>query len=206
MYLESFGLREEPFGVTPDPRFLYLSDSHRETLRLLASGLERNRGFLALVAEPGMGKTTLAYKLLDELGDSTRSLFLLQTQCESRELVRYLLSGLGADGRDGDIVAMHEKLNEILARESLAGRRFVLVIDEAQNLSDAVLETVRLLSDFETPHAKLIQIVLVGQPQLARKLSNPELTQLRQRLAVVAQLGPLSSAETLQYVHHRLEV
>jgi type II secretory pathway predicted ATPase ExeA/phage tail protein X len=206
MYLERFRLREEPFGVTPDPRFLYSSDSHREALCQLRSAIERGRGFLALVAEPGMGKTTLAYQLLHDLGDATRTLFLFQTQCDSRELFRYLLSGLGAAPINGDIVAMHEKLNEILARESLAGRRFLLVLDEAHNLSESVLETVRLLSDFETPSAKLVQILLIGQPQLARKLSDPELAQLRQRLATVAQLEPLSSSESLEYVHHRLHV
>jgi general secretion pathway protein A len=206
MYVERFRMREDPFGVTPDPRFLYLSDSHREALCQLQSAIERGRGFLALVAAPGMGKTTLAYQLLRSLGDATRTLFLFQTQCDSRELFRYLLSGLGAAPIIGDIVAMHEKLNEILAREALAGRRFLLVLDEAHNLSESVLETVRLLSDFETPSAKLLQILLIGQPQLARNLSNPELAQLRQRLATVAQLEPLSSSESLQYVHHRLQV
>jgi type II secretory pathway predicted ATPase ExeA/phage tail protein X len=206
MYLERFRMREEPFGVTPDPRFLYLSDSHHEALSQLRSAIERGRGFLALVAEPGMGKTTLAYHLLRSLGDATRTLFLFQTQCDSRELFRYLLSGLGAAPLNGDIVSMHEKLNEILAREALAGRRFLLVLDEAQNLSESVLETIRLLSDFETPTAKMMQILLIGQPELSRKLSDPELAQLRQRLATVAQLDPLSSSESLHYVHHRLQV
>lgn len=205
-YLEAFRLQEDPFGVTPDPRFLFRSDSHREALRILESGIERNRGFLALVADPGLGKTTLAYQFLRDLGETTRSLLLFQTQCDSRELFRYLLSGLGADTREGDIVSLHERLNEILARESLAGRRFVLVIDEAQNLSDNVLETVRLLSDFETPSAKLIQIVLVGQPQLARKLSGPDLVQFRQRIAAVARLEPLSDADVIRYIRHRLDV
>ena len=205
--LSFYGLREQPFGVTPDPAYFYLSPAHRQALSSISRGIENDRGFMALIAEPGMGKTTLLNKLLEELRDSTRTVFLFQTQCDSRGFFRYLLSELGVESLVGmDLVAMHHKLNEILFQEMLEGRRFVLVVDEAQNLHDSVLETIRLLSDFETPHAKLLEIILAGQPQLAAKLARPNLSQLRQRIAVLAKLEPLSAVETARYIEHRLRV
>ncbi len=206
MFLEFYQLREQPFGVTPDPRYLYFSPTHREALASLFYGVETGRGFLALLAAPGMGKTTLLFQLLERLKDSVRSAFLFQTQCDSRELLRYVLDGLGLESQDHDLVRMHGRLNEFLFREALAGRRVVLVIDEAQNLSDAALETVRLLSDFEAPDKKLLQIVLAGQPELARRLLHPGLGQLCQRIALRARLDPLPSAEVVRYVNHRLQV
>ncbi len=205
-FLNFYGLLEQPFGVTPDPAYLYLGRAHREAWRSLLSGIQNDRGFMALIAEPGMGKTTLLNKLLEELRGSARTVLLFQTQCDSREFFRYLLSELGVDTGRMDLVAMHNKLNEILFQEMLAGRRFVLIVDEAQNLEDSVLETVRLLSDFETPHAKLLEIVLAGQPQLAAKLARPGLSQLRQRIAILGRLEPLSEAETVRYIRHRLQV
>ena len=203
-FLTFYGLSQQPFDVTPDPAYLYLSRVHREALTSLSQGIENLRGFMALVAEPGMGKTTLLNKLMEELSDSTRIVFLFQTQCNSSELFHYLLSELGIDHDGMDVVTMHRTLNQILFREMLQGRRFVLIIDEAQNLQDSVLETIRLLSDFETTHSKLIQIVLAGQPQLVETLMRPALLQLRQRVAVLANLEPLGITETAEYIHHRL--
>ena len=206
-FLSFYGLREQPFGVTPDPAYLYLGQMHREALRSLSCGIQNDRGFMALIAEPGMGKTTLLNKLIEELRDSARTVFLFQTQCASREFFGYLLSELGVENVVGtDLVSMYNKLNEILFQEMLEGRRFVLIVDEAQNLDDSVLETIRLLSNFETTHAKLLEIVLAGQPQLAAKLSRPSLSQLRQRIAVLTNLEPLSTAETARYIEHRLRV
>ena len=205
-FLDFYGLREQPFGVTPDPAYLYLGPAHREAWRSLWNGIQNDRGFMALIAEPGMGKTTLLNKLLGELRDSARTVFLFQTQCDSREFFRHLLSELGVDTHRMDLVTMHNKLNEILFHEMLEGRRFVLIVDEAQNLHDSVLETIRLLSDFETTHAKLLEIVLAGQPQLATKLARPSLSQLRQRIAILGRLEPLSEAETVRYIDHRLQV
>jgi len=206
MFLDFYGLLEQPFGVTPDPTYLYPTPSHREALTSLSSGIKADRGFMVLVAEPGMGKTTLLYQLLHELRDSARTVFLFQTQCDSREFFRYVLDELGIDTQGMGLVAMHTKLNAMLFDEMLAGRRFVLVVDEAQNLGESVLETIRLLSNFETTHAKLLQIVLAGQPGLATKLQKPELSQLRQRIAVISHLEPLTAAETACYVEHRLKV
>jgi general secretion pathway protein A len=203
-FLDFYGLGEQPFDVTSDPAYLYPSQTHRDALTSLVQGIQNLRGFMALIAQPGLGKTTLLNKLIEELGDSARIVFLFQTQCDSRELLRYLLAELGIEETGKDAVTMHKALNEILFREMLEGRRFVLIVDEAQNLHDSVLETIRLLSDFETTHTKLIQIVLSGQPQLADTLRRPHLSQLRQRIAVLANLKPLSTAETGQYIDHRL--
>jgi general secretion pathway protein A len=206
MFLEYYGFREQPFGVTPDPRFLYLSPAHREALASLYYGIESGRGFLALIAKPGMGKTTLLFHLLEKFRHNARTAFLFQTQCSSREFMRFLLAELGVESYDQDFVRMHEEFNKMLLQEARAGRRFIVVVDEAQNLDSSVLETVRLLSDFETPRAKLLQIILAGQPELADKLASKHLAQLRQRVSLLNRLTPLSIDETKKYVDHRLKV
>jgi general secretion pathway protein A len=206
MFLNFHKLREQPFGVTPDPRYLYFSPGHREALASLFYGIETGRGFLSLVAEPGMGKTTLLFQLLQRWKGYVHSAFLFQTQCDSRELIRYLLDDLGLKSEGQDIVRMHSELNDFLYRETKAGRRVVVFIDEAQNLSDTVLETVRLLSDFEAPDKKLLQIILAGQPELEERLSRPGLAQLRQRIAIQSRLEALPPSEVIRYVRHRLEV
>jgi type II secretory pathway predicted ATPase ExeA len=206
MFLDFYGLKEQPFGVTPDPHFLYLGASHREALASLSYGVKTGRGLLALIAPPGMGKTTLLFRFLEHLRRSARTVFLFQTQCDSKGLLHYLLGDLGIKTPGQDLVTMHDQLNAVLLEEARAGRRFVLVIDEAQNLDDAVLETARLLSNFETPNEKLLQIVLAGQPQLAEKLERPELLQLRQRISIWGHLEPFSPAEVNDYINHRLRV
>jgi general secretion pathway protein A len=206
MFLEFYGLREQPFGVTPDPRFLYLTPGHREALASVYYGIESGCGFVALIAKPGMGKTTLLFHLLEKFRHSARTAFLFQTQCSSRELMRFLLAELGLESHDQDFVRMHEEFNKLLLQEARAKRRFIVVIDEAQNLDATVMETVRLLSDFETPRAKLLQIVLSGQPELADKLASQHLAQLRQRVSVLGRLTPLSIDETRKYIEYRLSV
>ena len=206
MFLEFFQLHEQPFGVTPDPAYLYPSQTHCEALDSLTEAILGDRGFLALIAEPGMGKTTLLYQVLEGMRESARAVFLFQTQCSSREFFQYLMNELGVDYAGMGVVAMHSKLNELLFAEMLAGRRFVLIVDEAQNLDDSVLETIRMLSNFETAHAKLLQIVLAGQPQLGEKLKQPHLAQLRQRIATVQYLHALTYQETAGYIEHRLRV
>src|SRR5258708_6445528 len=151
MFLKHYGLREQPFGVTPDPRFLYFSPSHREALASLQYGIDCGRGFLGLIAKPGMGKTTLLFRLLEKLRASARTVFLFQTQCDSRGLLTSILADLGVNAPGQDIVQMQGQLNEILIREARTGAPLVLVVDEAQNLDDQVLETIRMLSNFETP-------------------------------------------------------
>ena len=206
MFLEFFELSQQPFGVTPDPMYLYPSQTHCEALDAITEGILGGRGFLALIAEPGMGKTTLLYQVLDGLRDTARSVFIFQTQCNSREFFQYLLSELKIDSSGMGLVTMHNKLNEVLFAEMLAGKRFVLIVDEAQNLDDSVLETIRLLSNFETPNTKLLQIVLAGQPQLREKLGQKHLSQLLQRITVVKNLQAFSLEETTGYIKHRLRV
>jgi general secretion pathway protein A len=206
MYEKYFGLREQPFGVTPDQRFLYLSAAHREALASMYYGIEANRGFLGLIAKPGMGKTTILFHLLEKFRSSARTAFVFQTQCTSREFMRFLLAELGYESDGHDFVRMHEEFNRRLLQEARASNRFIVVIDEAQNLEPSVLETVRLLSDFETPRAKLMHIILAGQPELADKLASPGLSQLRQRVSIVHGLEPLSPSEIKNYIEHRLRI
>lgn len=206
MFLDFYALREQPFGVTPDPKYLYLTRTHNEALAALLEGIQTDRGFMALIAQPGMGKTTLLYRLMEDLRNAARTVFLFQTQCDAREFLQYLLHELGITATGMDLVSMHKKLNELLFSEMLSGRRFVVIVDEAQGLDREVLETIRLLSDFETTHAKLLEIVLAGQPQLAVTLAQPRLSQLRQRIAIVRSLERLSADDTSCYIEHRLKV
>jgi general secretion pathway protein A len=207
MFLNFYGLREQPFGVTPDPRFLYLSPAHREALASMFYGIDAERGFLALIAKPGMGKTTLLVHLLQRFRNQARTAFVFQTQCTSREFMRFLLLELGCEvNGEQDLVTMHELFNRCLLQEAQAGRRFIVVVDEAQNLDPSVLETIRLLSDFETPQAKLLQIILSGQPELADKLARPSLRQLRQRISMLSTVAPLPPEEVSRYMSYRLRV
>lgn len=206
MFLEFFHLWDEPFGVTPDPAYLYPSPTHLQALDSLRNGILGNRGFMTLIAEPGMGKTTLLYQLIEQMPQTTRTAYLFQTQCNSLEFMQYLLHEVGVDPAGMGLVAMHRRLNEILFNEMVQGKQFVLIVDESQNLSKAVLETIRLLSNFETAHSKLLQIVLAGQTELATKLKQPELSQLLQRVTVMASLEALSFEETAAYIRHRLKL
>jgi general secretion pathway protein A len=206
MFLEFFQLWDEPFGVTPDPAYLYPSTTHLAALDSLRDGILGGRGFMTLIAEPGMGKTTLLYQLIEQMPQTTRTAYLFQTQCNSLEFMQYLLSELGVDPAGMGLVAMHRRLNEMLFNEMVHGKQFVLIVDESQNLSNAVLETIRLLSNFETSHSKLLQIVLAGQPELANKLQQPELSQLLQRVTVMAHLDAFSFEETAAYIRHRLKL
>jgi general secretion pathway protein A len=206
MFLEHYGLTEQPFGVTPDPRFLYLGAQYREALAALDYGTKNNRGFLALIAKPGMGKTSLLFQYLESLRENARTVFLFQTQGDSRDLMRYLLADLGVDGTGKDLPEMHSILNQVLMEEMRAGRRFVLVIDEAQNLDERVLESIRLLSNFETPWAKLMHIVMAGQPELADLLARASMAQLRQRISFYIRIKPFTAEETDAYISHRLRV
>src|ERR1700733_4113731 len=207
MLLQYFGLKEEPFGVSPDPRRLFLSQTHREALEALQSGFSSNRGFTAMIAPPGMGKTTLLFRFLEEVRSTARVVFLfdMDSTCEPREFVAYILRDLGIVPAQSS-AEMRDQLSEVLVEENLAGRRFVIVIDEAQNLSDAVLERVRLLTNFESSKGKLIQVVLSGQPQLSDKLLQGSLLQLRQRISTVCHIKSLSIEETIGYINYRVKM
>jgi type II secretory pathway predicted ATPase ExeA len=206
MFDTYYQLREQPFGVNPDPRFLYLSKTHREAFSSLLYRIQIDSGFLAMIAQPGMGKTTLLYHLLHQLQPVARTAFLFQTQCTSHELLRHLLSEFECDTTITDAVRMSRELKSLLLTEAKAGRRCVVVIDEAQNLEPEVLETVRLLSDFETPRRKLLQIILSGQSELGEKLAYPRLLQLRQRLSSIIHIQTFTPEETVLYIAHRLKI
>jgi general secretion pathway protein A len=204
--LDFYKLKEQPFGVTPDSRYLFLTPSHKEALDSLIYGIESGCGFVSLIATPGLGKTTLVFETLHILRDKARIVFLFQTISTPLDLLRSLLSGLGVRELPASLVEMQIRLKDILTEHYRLGKRVVVVIDEAQNLNDSVLELVRMLSNFETARDKLIQIILAGQPQLAESIGSPELLQLRQRISIFARLTPFTPEETSVYIAHRLRV
>jgi general secretion pathway protein A len=206
MVLDYFKLREQPFGVTPDARYLFLSSTHKEALGSLLYGIDEGCGFLALIASPGLGKTTLLFHALHQLREKALTVFLFQTVCTSIDLLRALLAGLGVQDIQGSLIYLQSRLREVLLAQARLGKRVVVVIDEAQNLDDSVLELIRMLSNFETPQEKLIQIILSGQLELAEKIASPDLEQLRQRVSIFSELTPFSSEDTQLCIEHRLRV
>ena len=206
MFLQFYGLREQPFGVTPDPRFLYMGPAQQEAFSSLVYGIETGRGFMALIASPGLGKTTIILKLMETLRESARTAFLFQTHTNSEEFLRNLIADLDIEPCGNDLGELQRQLGDLLIQEAKSGKRIVVIIDEAQNLTDGILEMVRMLSNFETPQAKLLQIVLVGQPQLADKLASPHLEQLRQRISIITHFPPLADGDIPPYIDHRLRV
>lgn len=209
MYLEFYGLRESPFNITPDPRFLFFTDAHQAAVDSLIYGIEARKGFLELVGEVGCGKTTLCRAVLARLArlaQGVQTALILNPSLSAIQLLQAILGDLGQPTRSRDRLRLIEQLNAFLLDRAEAGVNVAVIIDEAQNLSAEVMEQVRLLSNLETDQHKLMQIVLAGQPELERRLSQPDLRQLRQRLMVRATLGPLGEADTRRYVAHRLDV
>ena len=200
-----FGLRENAFGVTPDPRFLFLSQTHGEALASLVNGIDCDFGFQVLVAQPGMGKTTLLFNFLERFRSNAHTAFLFQPLPNPCELLQSVLFELGTNSEETSLRKLSEQLNQVLTQASRERRRVIVVFDEAQNLDFSVLEALRQLSNFETASTKLMQIVLAGQPQLAKRLALPEQEQLMQRISAFGRLSPLALHETKAYVEHRLE-
>jgi general secretion pathway protein A len=206
MYNQFYGFREPPFNITPDPRFLFFSDRHREAYNHVLFGIRERKGFIQITGEVGAGKTTLCRALLDELGPDYVTALILNPCLNPTQLLRTILTDLGMEPGKADRVACLEMLNRFLLEQLQAGRDVVLVIDEAQDLAPELLEQVRLLSNLETDQRKLLQIVLIGQPELREKLNDRSLRQLRQRITVRYHLTPLSRLETAHYIQHRLQV
>jgi general secretion pathway protein A len=206
MYTQFFGLREKPFTLSPDPKYLFLSDSHREALAHLLYGIEQGEGFIAVTGEVGTGKTTLCRTLLERLDPSTEVAFVFNPPLSGMELLQAIHHELGLLGGDATRQELTAELNQFLLEKKTQGKRVLLIVDEAQNLERDALEQVRLLGNLETNTAKLLQIILLGQPELDTKLESPDLRQLRQRITVRWRLAPLSTGETREYVTHRLKV
>ena len=207
MYHAFYGLSESPFGLTPDPKYLFASEGHKEALAHIAYGIEERRGFVLILGEVGTGKTTLVRHVLRRLGPDVKSVFLFNSSSLGfEELLQAVLRDLEVPSPGRRRVDLIEALNEFLLQENAAGRRVVLIIDEAQHLSASVLEDIRMLSNLETARSKLLQIVLVGQPELGERLGQVNLRQLRQRIGLAAELKPLNRADSVQYIKHRLAV
>ena len=206
MYAVHYGFREKPFALSPDPRYLFLSASHREVLGHLVYGIEQGEGFMAISGEVGTGKTTLCRTLLERLGSSCEIAFLFNPTLGPTDLIKAINAELGLSTFGDSRTELLDVLNTFLLEKHAEERRVLVIIDEAQNLPVETLEQLRLLSNLETHTAKLLQIVLIGQPELDAKLDAPELRQLRQRIGVWWRLGPLQRDETLAYVAHRLRV
>ncbi|HLN58574.1 MAG TPA: AAA family ATPase [Thermoanaerobaculia bacterium] len=206
MYNEFYRFRESPFNITPDPRFLFFSERHREAFNHILFGIRERKGFIQITGEVGAGKTTVARAILQELGSAYRTALILNPCMTSTQLLRTVLSEYGLKPRRLDRASCLDALNEFLLHEAIIGNDVVLFIDEAQDLDDDLLEQVRLLSNLETDQTKLLQIVLLGQPELRGKLEQRNLMQLRQRITVRYHLSPLSREETEAYIQHRLRV
>ena len=205
MYQSFYGFTEAPFNITPDPKFLYLSPSHQEALQHLKYGVQEKKGFILLIGEVGCGKTTVCRRFLNEL-DPARfdTALILNTRISEIEMLRAILTELGETHLAQCQHDLAAQINRVLLHRIEAGRDIVLIIDEAQNLSFKVLEQIRLLSNLETDKQKLLQIVLIGQPELKNLLAQDRLRQLRQRILVHSELRPLTQHDTAHYVQHRL--
>jgi general secretion pathway protein A len=204
MYLEFFNLKEMPFNITPDPRFLYFAPHYREAFDHLIYGIHHRKGFIELTGEVGSGKTTLCRAVLMELGDEVDTALILNPSLTETQLLRAMVTDFDIELKGRDRLSYIETLNEFLLDRNRAGRNVALFIDEAQDLSPEVMEQVRLLSNLETDQQKLIQIVLCGQPELKHRLARADLRQLRQRITVRYHLPPLTLKDTERYIGHRL--
>lgn len=207
MYEAHFGLKEKPFRMTPDTRYFYPSGKHMDALNHMVYAIEERRGFVVITGEIGSGKTTLSRVLFQKLDPRTKTAIIRNTQLSAKDLIGLVLDELEIPYRPGTTKAqLINKLNEYLIDQLRDDCNVVLLIDEAQNLKPSVLEEVRMLSNLETETEKLIQIILMGQPELKSKLWLKELTQLRQRVTLHYHLGPLDEQDTEAYVKHRMHV
>jgi general secretion pathway protein A len=206
MYHEHYGLVRSPFEMTPDPAFLFLGEVHREGLATLGYGVSARKGFVLLTGEVGTGKTTLLHALLSQLDRETLAAFIFNPRLEPLDFFRMLFDEYGIETPCHTKAEFLLALNRFLIARLEKNLTTLLIVDEAQNLSADMLEEIRLLSNLETPRSKLIQIMLVGQPELWEMLSRPELRQLRQRIVLRYELRPFNAEETGRYVEERLRL
>ena len=206
MYKEFYNLREYPFNITSDPSFFFSSTRHMDAFSHLVYGIQHRKGIIVVTGEIGTGKTTLCRTLLNHLDKNTKTALILNPNFSELQLLQLIIKDLGIKVPDNTKFGMITALNEFLIKESSLGHNVALIIDEAQNLKPAQLESIRLLSNLETEKEKLLQLILVGQPELLDKLKLPSLRQLNQRIAVRYHIMPLQQEETRQYILHRLKI
>jgi type II secretory pathway predicted ATPase ExeA/phage tail protein X len=206
MYTEFFGFTDKPFNVTPDPKYLYLSPSHQEALASMIYGIRERRGFVSIIGEVGTGKTTLLHTLFNELDKDIATVFIFNTRINFNQLLHNILIELELTPKSNNKSELLHQLNDHLIKKLSLGENVALIIDEAQNLPSTVLEELRMLSNLETAREKLLQIILVGQPELDTKLRSPHLRQLKQRIGINCYLTPLNHEERKKYILHRLTI
>jgi len=206
VYLDYYGLKEPPFNITPNPRFLFFSAKHREAFNHLLYGIRERKGFVQLTGEVGAGKTTLCRALLEQLGPQFSTALILNPVLDAGQLMKAIAMELGLQTKWMDRLETLAEINRFLLHQAGLGKDTVLIIDEAQDLTRELLEQVRLLSNLETDERKLLQIVLMGQPELRDRLNDHSLRQLRQRISIRYHLNPLRHGEIGQYIQHRLQV
>lgn len=206
MYTEHFGLREEPFNITPDPKFLFPSANHQEALARISHGVSMRKGIMALIGEAGTGKTTLIRTLLRGLNGNTVSAWVFNTTLQNEALISYICKDFGMKIKKGDNSDLLMELHRFLMDNYENGKNAILIVDEAQNVDSKLLEQIRQMTNLETVTQKLLQVILSGQPQLEKLLAKPELKQLSQRVSVRARLTRLSKEDTVKYIQHRLNV
>lgn len=206
MYFKYFGFKEAPFNMTPNSRFFFGSAKHTEALSTLIYAIEERKGFVVITGDIGSGKTTVCRTLLNKLTSTTQTALITNTHMSGKDMLCNILDDLDVEYVPGSKSKLLSQLNQYLIEQLRQDNNVVVMIDEAQNLTPAVLEEVRMLSNLETENEKLIQIIFLGQPELKKKLSLPKLEQLRQRIAVFYHLVPLTEEETRSYIRHRLKI
>jgi len=205
-YLEFFGLKEDPFKITPDYRYFYPSKTHRIADNLLKYVVKHGEGFAVIVGEPGTGKTTVIRKFISSLSDDIIYALILTPKLEPEEFLKVVLDDLGIHIEADSKHSLLKKFREFLEKKVAEGKKILIIVDEAQNLPIETLEELRLLSNLETANEKLVQIILLGQPELDEKLNSPQLRQLNQRITNKIKLLPLTEEETYRYIYHRLAI
>lgn len=206
MYLDFYGLKKEPFQITPDPKFLFLCRRHKEAFLSLVRGIRCKKGFILMTGSIGGGKTTLCRAVLEHLGDEAKSSMILNPHLSPVQFLEAIMEDFGVEVRRKNRKGYLDALLRFLIDEYRHGSTAVIIIDEAQNLKPGTLEQIRLLSNFETNDTKLLQILMVGQPELRELLAKPSMAQIRQRVTISIALAPLDRDEMEQYIAHRIRL